>query len=252
MWMGCHDMRMDGRDTRMGCDNTPSFWVQVGAVQQGPELCSAAPGKHQGSVFSPVKAREMVCGESSLLNEHKHTHTHTHTRSRPRCWCQTSAAQLWQPSITAGKEASTCTGHRGKHKTDHIGICLRLHRIPYMKGVSVGALFIPFLQGFLEYLFDHLCFRTLLISPPTGKPSSWRPKSNTTAPPFVQSEIGGSYTWWNSAVLCHAPKFKPFLPGLQIHTMLGMHTSSLLNGGLKWHAICQYKFYFNTYSGPPW
>lgn len=52
-------MRMDGRDTRMGCDNTPSFWVQVGAVQQGPELCSAAPGKHQGSVFSPVKAREM-------------------------------------------------------------------------------------------------------------------------------------------------------------------------------------------------
>jgi len=77
--MDCHDMRMDGRDTRMGCDNTPSFWVQVGAVQQGPELCSAAPGKHQGSVFSPVKAREMVCGESSLLNEHKHTHTHTHT-----------------------------------------------------------------------------------------------------------------------------------------------------------------------------
>lgn len=71
-------MRMDGRDMRMGCDNTPSFWVQVGAVQQGPELCSAAPGKHQGPVLSPVKAREMVCGESSLLNEHKHTHTHTH------------------------------------------------------------------------------------------------------------------------------------------------------------------------------
>lgn len=73
---------------------------------------------------------------------------------------------------------------------------------PLHKGVSVGALFIPFLQGFLEYLFSHLCFGTLPISPPTGKPLSWRPKSNTTAPPFVQSGIGGSYTWWDSAKYC--------------------------------------------------
>lgn len=50
-----------------------------------------------------------------------------------RCWCQTSSAQLWQPSIPAGMEAPTCTGRDGKHETDPIGVCSRLHRIPYIK-----------------------------------------------------------------------------------------------------------------------
>lgn len=36
-------------------------------------LCCAAPGKHQGLVPSPVKARETLCSESSLLYEHTHT-----------------------------------------------------------------------------------------------------------------------------------------------------------------------------------
>jgi len=42
------------------------------------------------------------------------------------------------------------------------------------------------------------------------------------------------------------------LLGLLIYLKLGTRGSSLLNQGLKWHAIGQYKLYFEAHSRAPW
>lgn len=42
------------------------------------------------------------------------------------------------------------------------------------------------------------------------------------------------------------------LLGLLICLKLGTRINNLLNQGLKWHAIAQYKLYFETHSRAPW